>query len=220
MCNSRHQQGHQRREESSQSSPWQGIYPDLSSFFEQPQRGYSHQNQATGRPASLMMLLNLLGLVPPCRETDQPTPSAPPPSPGPGTQENQNGFNQQIPPIHCNCRRNPLQDAVDLVIVRFHQFFLNFSAFFVRGLAVFLCIATISFLPRFLLYSCLFLFFATHLGLHVPTLIAGHLLYGLLTCFDPFFLTLISCWAFHKIFIRKRPLVDVEFWKRRLAGLN
>jgi len=220
MCNSRQQQGYQGREEPAHSSPWQGIYPDLSGLFEQPQPGYSNQNQASGRPTSLMMLLNLLGLVPPCRETDQPTPSAPPPSPGPGTQETQNGFNQQNSSHHCNCSRNQVSDVINLLLVRFHQFFLNFSAFFARFLAVLLCIATISFLPRFLLYSCLFLFFATHLGLHVPTLIIGHFLYGLLNCFDPFFLTLISCWAVHKIFIRKRPLVDVEFWKRRFAGLN
>ena len=102
--------------------------------------------------------------------------------------------------------------------------FLRFSALsarcFVLFLAIIMFVTTVSLLPNSLLYSAAFLFLAGGFGLHLPTLVAGHILYALLSCFDPFLVTLISLWAVHKTFIRRKPLFDMEFWKRKLAGLE
>ena len=81
-------------------------------------------------------------------------------------------------------------------------------------------VTTVSLLPKSLLYSAAFLLLASGLGLHLPTLVAGNLLYALLGCFDPFVLTVVSLWAAHKTFIRRKPLINIQFWKRRIAGLD
>ena len=87
-------------------------------------------------------------------------------------------------------------------------------------LAIIMFMTTVSLLPNSLLYSAALLFLAGGIGLHLPTLVAGHVLYGLLTCFDPFFLTAISLWALHKTFIRRKPLINIQFWKRKIAGME
>ena len=81
-------------------------------------------------------------------------------------------------------------------------------------------VTTVSLLPNSLLYSAAYLLLAAGLGLHLPTLVAGRVLYALLSWSDPFFLAVVSLWAVHKTFIRRKPLVDMKFWKRRLAGLE
>merc|ERR1712086_833717 len=125
------------------------------------------------------------------------SPSAPPSSSGPRGNS------------HCNCHGNHQPDIMSLLIARA----LKFSAIFTKGLVVFLAIimfvTIVSLLPKTLFFNAAFFL-----------LVAGHVLYALFTCFDPFFLTLVSIWTIHKTFVRRKPLVDTQFWKRRIAGLH
>merc|ERR1711892_569989 len=195
MCNNKHQQ---KQPEQGTSENWQGLYPDLSSMFNQPR-----QSQNPNRPSMFAVLLGLLGIdTTPYTETMnspyQPSPSAPP----------------------SNCHGNHQPDIMSLLIGRA----LKFSAIFTRGFVVFLAIimfvTTVSLLPKTIFYNAAFFLLAAGLGLHLPTLVAGHVLYALFTCFDPFFLTLVSIWTIHKTLVRRKPLVDTQFWKRRIAGLH
>jgi len=101
---------------------------------------------------------------------------------------------------------------------------LKFSRIFTRGFILFLVtlmfVSTISLLPNTFIHNAAFFLLAGGLGLHLPTLVAGHVLYALFCCFDPFFLALVSLWAVHKTMIRRKPLIDVNLWKIRLAGTN
>ena len=81
-------------------------------------------------------------------------------------------------------------------------------------------VSTISLLPNNLLYNVAFFLLAGGLGLHLPTLVAGHVLYALFCSFDPLFLALVSMWAVHKTVVRRKPLIDINHWKRKLAGIH
>merc|ERR1712154_208248 len=37
---------------------------------------------------------------------------------------------------------------------------------------------------------------------------------------DPFLMTFICIFAIHKTVIRKKPLLDLNYWKRRIAGME
>merc|ERR1712008_300402 len=141
-------------------------------------------------------------------------------SPGPRENTSNDQFSQGNSHNHCNCHGNHQPDIMSLLIARA----LKFSAIFTRGLVVFLAImgfvTIVSLLPKTLFFNAAFFLLAAGLGLHLPTLVAGHVLYALFTCFDPFFLTLVSIWTIHKTFVRRKPLVDTQFWNRRIAGLH
>merc|ERR1712243_132822 len=119
---------------------------------------------------------------------------------------------------NCNCNRHHEPDILSLLIARAQQF----SRIFTRGLImiIIMFVSTISLLPNTLLYYAAFFLLAGGLGLHLPTLVAGHVLYALFCCFDPFFLALVSLWAVHKTMVRRKPLININHWKRRLAGIH
>merc|ERR1711892_1429633 len=221
MCNNKHQQK-QPGQDSSEN--WQGLYPDLSRMFNQPR-----QSQNPNRPSMFAVLLGLLGIdttmyTEPINTQYQPSPSAPPSAPPSARPP----ASPSAPPpssgprgnSHCNCHGNHQPDIMSLLIARA----LKFSAIFTKGLVVFLAIimfvTIVSLLPKTLFFNAAFFLLAAGLGLHLPTLVAGHVLYALFTCFDPFFLTLVSIWTIHKTFVRRKPLVDTQFWKRRIAGIH
>merc|ERR1712018_783857 len=211
---------------------WQGLYPDLSALFNQ-QNQQNHNNTNT-RPSFFSILLALLGIdtssytsptqgpgaLPPQFSgpiQGQPTPSA---SPGPTPSSGGDYFSQGRQGNRCNCNGHHEPDILPLLIARV----LKFSRIFTRGFILFLVTlmfaSTISILPNTLLYNAAFFLLAGGLGLHLPTLVAGHVLYALFCCFDPFLLALVSIWAVHKTMIRRKPLIDVNLWKRRLAGTH
>merc|ERR1711892_1454567 len=150
MCNNKHQQK-QPGQDSSEN--WQGLYPDLSSMFNQPR-----QSQNPNRPSMFAVLLGLLGIdktmyTEPINTQYQPSPSAPPSAPhsapfsappsSPGPRGNS----------HCNCHGNHQPDIMSLLIARA----LKFSAIFTKGLVVFLAIimfvTIVSLLPKTLFFN-------------------------------------------------------------------
>lgn len=77
--------------------------------------------------------------------------------------------------------------------------------------------------PVALLQNIVFMVLAAGLGLHMPTLLAGQLLWagvGCLRMFEPFFLAGLLIFTVHKIFVRKEPLIDQQFWRNRFANFN
>ena len=75
-------------------------------------------------------------------------------------------------------------------------------------------------MPRSIIYSAVFMMLSAGLGLHMPTLVVGQILYGLISLTDPLLITLICVWAVHKTAIKKKPLIDLNYWKRRIAGME
>ena len=71
-----------------------------------------------------------------------------------------------------------------------------------------------------LLQNLVFMVLAAGLGLHLPTLMAGQLLwFGVGCLFDPFYLTGILMFSLYKMFVRREPLIDQEFWRSRFINL-
>jgi len=216
MCNK-----HEQQKESGQGcNGWQGLYPDLSGLFNQ---GNQLNNNNSGRSSLFSMLLGLLGMErsPYLSPTQsQPSPSAPPASSGPSTGSTNNYFPQGQQHNQCKCNGHHEPDILPLLIARAQKF----SRIFTRGLillmSIIMFVSTISLLPNTLLYNAAFFLLAGGLGLHLPTLVAGHVLYALLCSFDPLFLALVSIWAVHKTVVRRKPLIDINHWKRRLAGIQ
>merc|ERR1712013_471475 len=229
MCNN-------RQKMKDQGLPnWQGLYPDLSALFNQ--QNQQNANTTNTRPSFFSILLGLLGIdtssyTSPTQgqwapnpqfsgpSQGQPSPSAPPPSPGPTPSSGGDYFSQGRQANRCNCNGHHEPEILPLLIARV----LKFSRIFTRGFILFLVtlmfVSTISLLLNTLIYNAAFFLLAGGLGLHLPTLVAGHVLYALFCCFDPFFLALVSLWAGHKTMIRRKPLIDVNLWKRRLAGTH
>lgn len=77
--------------------------------------------------------------------------------------------------------------------------------------------------PVCLLQNLLFLVFAGSLGLHLPTLVAGRVLYsglGWLGAAEPVLLVGLLVWAGHKIAVRRQPLFEQGFWTNRFNNLR
>jgi len=219
MCNSNNQHQQNNREDFQQ---WQGMYPDLSSLLGE---------KGTNRPSLVSILLTFLGIntnshYSNTSSTEGPAPTAPPPSPGPGSTPSRGpgsepGSGPGSQWNHTNQHFDlPQPDILSLLVARVTQFSAVFARSFVVLVAVILFLTLVSLLPNSLLYTSVYILLAAGLGLHLPTLVAGHVLYSLLTWWDPLLLTLVSIWAVHKMVIRRKPLVDVQLWKRRLAGME
>jgi hypothetical protein len=73
--------------------------------------------------------------------------------------------------------------------------------------------------------SCVFrlvayLTLAGGLGLHLPTLLVGHLLYLVvsgLAFAEPLLVVGLLLWAGHKLVVRRRPLFDRNYWRVHLT---
>merc|ERR1712137_553611 len=106
----------------------------------------------------------------------------------------------------------------EVVVERFRKF----SAVFTRSLSVVLTLVAafslLSLMPKCLISSLMFMIIASSLGLHLPTIFAGHLIYSVIHSFDPFFLALIGVWAVHKKFIRGQPLFNARYWRGVCGG--
>ena len=77
--------------------------------------------------------------------------------------------------------------------------------------------------PVALLQNLVFMVLAAGLGLHLPTLMAGQLLWagvGCLRVFEPFFMAGILIFSVHKMFVRREPLIDQEFWRNRFINFR
>jgi len=77
--------------------------------------------------------------------------------------------------------------------------------------------------PVALLQNLVFMVIASGLGLHMPTLLAGQLLWAGVSClkmFEPFFLAGLLIFSAHKVFVRKEPLIDQQFWRNRFANFR
>jgi len=216
MCNN-----HEQQKESGQGChDWQGLYPDLSGLFNQ---GNQLNNNNSGRSSLFSMLLGLLGIdsSPYLSPTQShPSSSAPPPSPGPSTGSTNNYFTQGQQRDNCHCNGHHEPDILPLLIARAQKFSRIFTRGLIMLMSIIMFVSTISLLPNTLLYNAAFFLLAGGLGLHLPTLVAGHVLYALLCSFDPLFLALVSIWAVHKTVVSRKPLININHWKRRLARIH
>ena len=164
-----------------------------------------------------------------------PPPSAPPPSSGPPPPP----FQNSAPPPQGNGAQNQNrfcgqrgqgcwhsgpqhQDfnfvVPEVMVERFRQF----TAVFTRSLTVLLTLVAafslLSLMPKALISSLMFMILASSLGLHLPTIFAGHLIYSIIHSFDPFFLALVGVWAVHKRCIRGQPLFSARYWRGVCGG--
>ena len=209
MCSSRKNPGSGQQNNNGQEFQWQGgLYPDLSGLFggERGERN-SGEEREERQPAMMVLLLRLLGLSP---DQLQPGP-APAPSAPPAEEAQTEGR-------HCGCHHQP--DLIPIILSKCCQFSLQMTKNMVRVASPLVLLMTIFLMPRSIIYSAVFMMLSAGLGLHMPTLVAGQFLYALLSFTDPFLMTFICIWALHKTVIRKKPLIDLNYWKRRIAGME
>merc|ERR1712183_420529 len=127
-----------------------------------------------------MILLRLLGLS---QDQLQPAPSAPsaPPAEEAQTQDR-----------HCRCHHQQHQpDLIPIILSKCCQFSLQMTKHMVRVASPLVLLLTIFLMPRSIIYSAVFMMLSAGLGLHMPTLMAGQMLYALLSMTDPFLMTFI-----------------------------
>ena len=202
MCNSRQTQYQSQAED----VQWQHLYPDLTALF-----GSEHGEERRAgqdRHPAMVLLLRLLGIRPDQVQADPSAPSAPPAE-----------TDQQQQQCHCN-RHPPQPDLIPIILSRCCQFSMRMTRHIITCLSPLVMILTIFLMPRSIVYSAVFMMLSAGLGLHMPTLVAGQIIYCLISLTDPFLMTLICVWALHKTAIKKKPLIDLEYWKRRIAGME
>merc|ERR1712004_804638 len=142
-----------------------------------------------------------------------------PPSQGNGAQNHYCGPQRGQGSWHRGSQHQDFNFVVpEVVVERFRQF----SAVFTRSLSVVLTLVAafslLSLMPKALISSLMFMIIASSLGLHLPTIFAGHLIYSIIYSFDPFFLALVGVWAVHKKFIRGQPLFNARYWRGVCGG--
>merc|ERR1719414_1813915 len=201
----------------------------------------SNTNTATGQhqggagqgqvPPFMLLLQQLLGLPQDQHQSGSQTPSAPPssdhqdqsqsppppPPQSPGHQQtppppSTPGYQQHQPPPQpsqfCSNCSGPRQDDCRQYLENMIPVIINkcrhFSVLFTRSMFS-VC------------SSILFMMICTGFGLHLPTILAANVLHCFLINMNPFFLTLFSIWAFHKTVIQKRPLFNMNKWRRNFS---
>merc|ERR1712213_95964 len=207
MCTSRNNPGPGQQNNYDEQFQWQsGLYPDLSGLFGgDGQEGQERQERQERQPA-MMLLLRLLGIS---QEQLQPAPSAPP-------AEGEQGRH-----CHCHHHHHPRQpDLLPIILSKCCQFSMQITKHMVRVASPLVLLITIFLMARSIIYSAVFMMLSAGLGLHMPTLVAGQMLYALLSFTDPLLMTFICIFAVHKTVIRKKPLIDLNYWKRRIAGME
>jgi len=215
------------------------MYPNVNQLPDWQDAAYQYQQGPAAAPppsAALYGLLQSLGLLPggpPAASAppQEPTTAPPPPynahpptesgawnfasaPPSPPPAATWGARNVPPPPTTFdwwayngnNLPHRPLGD-----ILRRMGTMVSFSL-----LTLLLLLLTPSWLFRVGVYLAL----AGWLGLHLPTLLAGHVLYlavGGLACAEPLLAVGVLLWAAHKRLVRRQPLVDGEYWRAQLA---
>ena len=119
----------------------------------------------------------------------------------------------------CFCRQPNIIKFIGSQFVRISAMLTRAS---ITVSSIMIMLFTMMILPSFIIHSALYLAVAGSLGLPLATLITGHLLFALISCSPTFLVATGSIWAFHRIFVQKKPLVDVdiELWKRKFESLS
>merc|ERR1712110_202442 len=200
MCSSKNNPGQQNN--NAEQFQWQGgLYPDLSGLFGGEGSSGEERQERQERPNAMTLLLRLLGIN---QDQLRPAPSAPPAEEEQGRQ--------------CHCHHQP--DLLPLILSKCCQFSMQMTKHMVRVASPLVLLITIFLMPRSIIYSAVFMMLSAGLGLHMPTLMAGQVLYALLSFTDPLLMTFICIFAIHKTVVRKKPLIDLNYWKRRIAGME
>merc|ERR1711963_412190 len=165
---------------------------------------------------------------------DQPPPppaqqQAPPPPPfqsAPGPQHQQTPPPPQQNQFCSNCSgsrrrqddcRQYLENMIPIIINKCKHFSAVFtrSMFSVGSILIMFCL--LNAIPNTIISGILFMMICTGFGLHLPTILAANVLHCFLINMNPFFLTLFSIWAFHRTVVQKRPLFNMNKWRRNFS---
>ena len=154
-----------------------------------------------------------------------------PPQPGnqgsntqspPGTQGCHQGSNHSGRRSTQSCSSSPhfkqLLQAVTSRLLHFSSVATRASITFFSAIILF-CI--LSSLPGFLIHSALYLVLATSLlGLPLPALLAGHVIYSVVTLLHPLCALLLLLPCLHRLRVRGLPLANPANWGPRFNGAN
>merc|ERR1712130_942201 len=234
MCNT-HQQNPQ------QNQPWQGVYPDLSALNELflPQ---ATVNSETSSSSPWIAFLSSLGLqpIPGPQQQARPAQEQPsaPPAPGTETQDGQTfsgtnsaawgqgqGYHQSPPgspqsapqPNGHTCGYSCGAPHISQLLQAITSRLLHFSSVATRASVTFFCI--LSSLPGFLIQSALYVVLATSLlRLPLPTVLASHLLYSVITFLHPLCALVLLLPCLHRLHVRGQPLADPANWGVRFTN--
>jgi len=72
--------------------------------------------------------------------------------------------------------------------------------------------------PKYFLALGIFAAFMKSFGVSLTPLVLGGIFYEIISALDPILLTLLGIWTIWKVFILRRPLVDVNYWKHRMSA--
>merc|ERR1712018_302021 len=154
---------------------------------------------------------------------DQSQSPPPPPPQSPGHQQtppppSTPGYQQHQPPPQpsqfcSNCSgprqddcRQYLENMIPVIINKCRHFSVLFTRSMFSVCSIIMMICLLNAIPNTIISSILFMMICTGFGLHLPTILAANVL--------PFFLTIFSIWAFPKTVIQKRPLFNMNYWRR------
>merc|ERR1719277_1139576 len=162
---------------------------------------------------------------PPPPPTQQQAPPPPPSAPGHQHQQTPTPPPQQNQ-FCSNCsgsrgRQDDFRQYLENMIPIFINKCRHFSAVFTRSMfsvgSILMMICLLNAIPNTIISSILFMMICTGFGLHLPTILAANVLHCFLINMNPFFLTIFSIWAFHKTVIQKRPLFNMNYWRRNFS---
>ena len=72
--------------------------------------------------------------------------------------------------------------------------------------------------PKYFLALGIFAAFMKSFGVSLTPLVLGGIFYEIISALDPILLTLLGIWTVWKVFLLRRPLVDVNYWKHRMSA--
>jgi len=115
-------------------------------------------------------------------------------------------------------QNNQYERIIQLITNQFLRISAMFTQVSITLSSITIMLFIMMILPSFFIHTALYLALATSLGFPLPTLLGGHLLFMLISTTPTFLVFTAAIWAFHRVCVLNKPLVEVdqEFWRRNL----
>jgi len=240
MCNSSPNPNWNNNDSNNQNQQSQGMYPDISRFFETGDQGDANATNEANEPSFREVLLRILqeagrsmeqmNQIPqgdtntnaPSSENQNP-PSAPTMDEDQHRQTNQHQqqhhHEQQQSFERCRCRTPHQWQNIDpMFFNKCAQFCTTFTDTLKTVFTMVFLIFVLTMLPQFIMSQVVFLIVASGLGLSIPTMIACNMILMVTRASHPLLLAAFSIWAFHRAVIQKKRLFNSWGRFRRSSG--
>merc|ERR1712047_237525 len=133
---------------------------------------------------------------------------------GPNPQNAQFGQNAQNGPNYPNAQ-NWNGNEMDELARIFQRLGTQFAMTLTKSFGFLMLFLPILLMPKCILVLGILAAVIKSFGLPLTPLLFTGFLWEILSAFDPVLVSFVAIWVFYKTVLRRKPLIDLEFWRNR-----